>query len=100
VRNDPDMNTIRTPTNPGGVKFAGAVLAAAAVVGAGVLTVVLDDDGPGHTNTLANSGDAPTNTVYIQPTVSAMTMGATATATTPASAPATTEAKPPIKAGS
>jgi len=48
---------------------------------------------------LAGSGDAPTNTVYIQPTVSAITMGATATLSTPASVPATTEAVPPVKAG-
>jgi hypothetical protein len=49
---------------------------------------------------LAGSGDAPTNTVYIQPSVSAMTMGATATFTTPASVEPTTEAVPPVKAGS
>ena len=82
------------------MKLAGAVCAAAAVIGAGVMTVVLDDSGPGHVDTLAGSGDAPTNTVYIQPSVSAMTMGATATFTPPASVPATTEAVPPVKAGS
>jgi hypothetical protein len=37
--------------------------------------------------------------VYIQPSVSAMTMGATATASPPASVPATSEAVPPVKAG-
>jgi hypothetical protein len=93
------MNTNRTPTNGRVVKLIGAVCAAAAVVGAGVLTVVLDDDG-GHANMLAGSGDAPTNTVFVQPTVSAMTLGATKTFTTPASVPATTEATPPIKAAS
>ena len=93
------MNTNRTPTSRG-VKLAGAVCAAAAVIGAGVMTVVLDDSGSGHVKTLAGSGDAPTNTVFVQPTVSAMTMGATATFTPPASVPATTEAVPPIKAGS
>jgi hypothetical protein len=93
------MNTNRTPTNRHVVKLIGAVCAAAAVVGAGVLTVLLDDDG-GRANMLAGSGDAPTNTVFVQPTVSAMTLGATATVTTPASVPATTEATPPIKAGS
>jgi hypothetical protein len=64
------------------------------------LTVVFDDGGSGHADTLAGSGDAPANTVFVQPTVSAMDMGATATETTPASVPAMTEAVPPIKAGS
>lgn len=82
------------------MKLVGVACAAAAVIGAGALTVVFDDGGPAHTSTLAGSGDAPTNTVFVQPTVSAMTMGATATFTTPASVPATTEAVPPIKAGS
>jgi hypothetical protein len=95
------MNRNRTPTGGRGVKLVGAVCAAAAAVVAGVLTVVFDEDGPGHASTLAGSGDAPTNTVFIQPTVSAMTMGATATEdSTPAPVPATTEAVPPIKAGS
>jgi hypothetical protein len=93
------MDTIRTTTRRG-VKLAGAALAAAAVIGAGVLTVARDDNGPGHASTLAGSGDAPTNTVFIQPTVSAMTMGATATPDPPPSVPATTEAKPAVKAGS
>jgi hypothetical protein len=48
---------------------------------------------------LAGSGDAPTNTVYVQPSQSAMTMGATATFTTPATVEPTTVAVPPIKAG-
>lgn len=82
------------------MKLVGVACASAAVIGAGVLTVAFGDDGPRHTSTLAGSGDAPTNTVFVQPTVSAMTMGATATFTTPASVPATTEAVPPIKAGS
>jgi hypothetical protein len=95
------MNTNRTPRRRRGVKVVGAVCAAAAVVVAGALTVVFDDDGAGHANTLAGSGDAPTNTVFIQPTTAAMTMGATATEdSTPASVPATTAAVPPVKAGS
>jgi len=48
---------------------------------------------------LAGSGDAPTNTVYTQPSVSAATMGATATFTTPSSVPPVTEAVPPVEAG-
>jgi hypothetical protein len=94
------MNTKRTPTNRRGVKLIGAAFAAAAVVGAGVLTVALDNGGATHTSTLAGSGDAPTNTVFVQPSVSAMTMGATATFTTPATVEPTTEAVPPVKAGS
>jgi hypothetical protein len=94
------MNTKRTPSNRRGVKLVGAACAAAAVVGAGILTVALDNGSAPQTSTLAGSGDAPSNTVYVQPSVSAMTMGATATFTTPGSAPATTEAVPPIKAGS
>ena len=92
------MNTNQTKHRV--LKFAGAACAAAAVVGAGALTVALDDSGQGHVNTLAGSGDAPTNTVYSQPSVSAATFGATATFTTPSSVPPVTEAVPPVKAGS
>ncbi len=49
---------------------------------------------------LAGSGDAPANTVYTQPSVSAMNMGATATFTTPSTVEPTTQAVPPVKAGS
>jgi hypothetical protein len=85
----------------GVVKLVGAVLAGAAVVVAGALTVAFDGDGAGHANVLAGSGDAPTNTVYVQPSVSAMTIGATASApATPASTPEVADAKPAIKAGS
>jgi hypothetical protein len=94
------MNTNRTRTKRRGVKFAGAVLAGAAVAAAGALTVAFDGDGSGHANVLAGSGDAPTNTVYVQPSVSAMTMGATASPpTTPSSVPAVADATPAIKAG-
>ena len=78
----------------------GATCAAAAVIGAGVVTVVLDHSGSGHVSMLAGSGDAPANTVYSQPSVTAMNMGATATFTTPATVEPTTEAVPPVKAGS
>jgi hypothetical protein len=94
------MNTKRQATSRRGVKLIGAACAAAAVLGAGALTVALDNSGAGHTTMLAGSGDAPTNTVYVQPSVSAMTMGATATFTTPATVEPTTEAVPPVKAGS
>jgi hypothetical protein len=94
------MNTIRTRTKRRGVKWVGATLACAAVAAAGALTVAFDGDGSGHANVLAGSGDAPANTTYSQPTGGAMTMGATATFTTPSSVPQVTEAVPPIKAGS
>ena len=95
------MNTNRTRTKRRGVKLVGAVLAGAAVVVAGALTVAFDGDGSGHANVLAGSGDAPTNTVFIQPTVSGMTMGATASPpSTPPSTPAVADATPAIKAGS
>ena len=100
MRDDPDMNANRTRTKRrDGVKLVGAVLAGAAVVVAGALTLAHAGEGSGHASMLAGSGDAPTNTVFVQPTGSAMTMGATATAAPPASTPATTEAVPPIKAG-
>jgi hypothetical protein len=79
------------------MKLVGAVLAGAAVVVAGALTVAFDGDA----DVLAGSGDAPTNTVFIQPTVAGMTMGATASApATPGTTPEVADAKPAIKAGS
>jgi hypothetical protein len=72
---------------------------AAAFVTLGALSL-----GYGHGNgttgtNLANSGDAPTNTVYVQPTDKAMTMGATATFTTPNSVEQSPSASPALKAG-
>ena len=49
--------------------------------------------GPGPRLT-AGSGSAATNTVFTQPVVGGMNIGATATWTTPASAPATSVAVP------
>jgi hypothetical protein len=95
------MNTNRTRTKRRGVKLVGAVLAGAAVVVAGALTVAFDGGGSEHANVLAGSGDAPTNTVFIQPTISGMNVGATASPpSTPASTPAVADAKPAVKAGS
>ena len=93
------MNTIRPRTKRRGVKLVGAAVAGAALVAAGALTVAFDGNGSGHADVLAGSGDAPANTTYSQPTGGAMTMGATATFTTPSSVPQVTEAVPPIKAG-
>ena len=93
------MDTNRTRTKSRGVKFVAAVLAGAAVAVAGALTVAFDGDYSGHANMLAGSGNAPANTTYSQPTGSEMTVGVTATDTTPPSAPAVAVATPPVKAG-
>jgi hypothetical protein len=93
------MDTNRTRTKSRGVKFVAAVLAGAAVAVAGALTVAFDGDGSRHANVLAGSGNAPTNTTYSQPAAPAMTVGATATDTTPPSAPAVAVASPTVKAG-
>ena len=66
---------------------------------AGALTVAFDGDDSGHANMLAGSGNAPASTTYSQPTGSEMTVGVTATDTTPPSAPAVAVATPPVKAG-
>jgi hypothetical protein len=95
------MNTIRPRTKRRGVKLVGAVLAGAAVVVAGALTVAFDGDGSGRADVLAGSGDAPTNTTFTQPSVAGMTMGATASPpATPATTPEVADAKPAVKAGS
>ncbi|TPG28188.1 hypothetical protein [Mycolicibacterium hodleri] len=66
---------------------------AAAFVTLGALSL-----GYGHASPtgieLAGSGDAPANTTYVQPTDNAMTMGATATWTTPTSVEAIVKAVP------
>lgn len=72
---------------------------AGAAVTAAALTVTFDSNDSGQANVLAGSGDAPTNTVYVQPTLGGMNMGATATFTTPSSVPPVTEASPTVKAG-
>jgi hypothetical protein len=53
----------------------------------------------GAGSALAGSGDAPANTTYVQPTVVGITMGATATWTTPSPSAPTGKAVPPVKAG-
>ncbi|MDT7766781.1 MAG: hypothetical protein QOC63_6201 [Mycobacterium sp.] len=91
------MITIRIRTKRRGVKFVAAVLAGAAVVVAAALTVAYDGRA-NVANVVAGSGDAPANTTFSQPAGPAMTMGATATETTPPSAPAVAVAKPTITA--
>jgi hypothetical protein len=92
------MNTNRSATSRRGMKLVGVACAAAAVIGAGALTVALDSSD--HSSVLAGSGDGSAGGVYTQPAVTGMNMGATATFTTPATVEPTTEATPPVKAGS
>jgi hypothetical protein len=92
------MNGNQNPKNR--VKPIAAIAGAAAVIVAGALTVAFDGGGSEHTNVLAGSGNAPANTTYRQPSVAAMSMGATASAPeTPATTPEIAYAKPVIKAG-
>lgn len=53
---------------------------------------------PASTVPNASSGDAPTNTVYISPTLNGMTLGATQTWTPPGTVEETGLAAPPVKA--
>jgi hypothetical protein len=64
-----------------------------------VLGIAYSTSNVGSGTALAGSGDAPANTTYVQPTVIAATMGATATWTTPEPTLATDKAVPVIKAG-
>jgi len=68
----------------------------AAGVALGALSVANSPESSTQLN--ANSGDAPTNTVYVSPTLNGMTMGATQTWTPPGTAEETTAAVPPVKA--
>ena len=91
------MTNTQTQTNRRRVRLAGLVGAGAFVV---LGAVGLSGHGTNATGvTLANSGDAPTNTVYVQPSDKAMTMGATATFTTPLSVEQSPSASPAIKGG-
>ena len=95
----PGMQSNRTHSRFLKSKILGIVVGAAAAIALMVVGVLNGVDGLTPGRTLAGSGDAPTSTVYVQPTVAGMSMGATATPVTPSSVPATTEAVPPIKAG-
>jgi hypothetical protein len=70
-----------------------AVIGAGALIALGTLSAAYGgiDIKPGP-RIFAGSGDAPANTTFVQPVVSAMSQGATATWTTPESVPATTVA--------
>jgi hypothetical protein len=93
------MDTNHPVTSRRGVKLLGIAVAAAALVGAGAVTVALGGNGFGRSAMLAGSGDGSSGGVYVQPTVGGMNMGATATLTTPSSVPQVTQAVPPVKAG-
>ena len=74
----------------GRVKVFAAVIGGSAVVATGALSVALyDEQAPGA------SGGVATGTTFIQ---GSMTMGQTATTTTPPAAPETSVAAPPVKA--
>lgn len=77
----------------------GFVVGVGALALLGALGVGNHSDTVGVATNLAGSGDAPANTVFVEPTVSAMNMGATETATTAPSVLATSMAVPPVKAG-
>jgi hypothetical protein len=92
------MNTKQTATPYRPAKRVGLALGVAAV--AAMAALGLSHGGPASNSTLlAGSGDAPTNTTYAQPVVSAMNQGATATFTPPGSEPAVASAVPSVKAG-
>ena len=74
----------------GRVKVFAAVIGGSAVVAMGALSVALDEEqAPGA------SGGVATGATFIQ---GSMTMGQTATTTTPPAAPETSVAVPPVKA--
>jgi len=77
------------------------VLAATGVIAFGALGILSSGHDTPQTGPRleAGSGSAPTNTVYVQPTDKAMTMGATATFTTPNSVEQSPSASPALKAG-
>jgi hypothetical protein len=84
-----------------GVKPLAALVGAAALITLAVLSATAGQ--PQHTPIelpQAGSGSAPMNTTFNQPVVGGMTLGGTATTTTPPTAPAVSMAVPAVKAGS
>ena len=80
------------------LKRSGLAVGVGALALLGALTLG-DHAGAGVGTNLAGSGDAPTNTVFVSPAVSAMNLGSTETTTVAPSAIATSMAVPPVKAG-
>jgi hypothetical protein len=86
------MTDMKSQTNGLRAKVLG-LAGAAAFVTLGVLSLGYGQGSPSGTD-LAGSGNAPASTTYVQPTDNAMTMGATATWTTPTSIEPTPKAVP------
>jgi hypothetical protein len=83
-----------------GAKPLSALLGVAALTTLGALSFgVAAPDATVVDIPMAGSGSAPMNTTFTQPVVGAMSMGNTATSTTPASAPTVSVATPAVKAG-
>jgi len=74
--------------------FAWVGIGAGAILGA--LSLAHSPDSATEVN--ANSGNAPTNTVYISPTQGGMNLGATQTWTPPDTVAPKGRAEPPVKA--
>jgi hypothetical protein len=98
VRQDPGMKANRTLTSSR-VKLVGALIGAGAVAAMGALGLTCGGVGSGTGSTLAGSGDAPTGTVYVQPTVKGMEAGSTSTEGPPPTTLITSMAAPAVKAG-
>ena len=82
------------------VKPLGVALGAAALSALGVLSFCATPPGtPTIDIPLAGSGSAPVNTSFVQPVVSGMSLGNTATESTPPTVPEVSMASPAIKAG-
>jgi hypothetical protein len=81
------------------LKRSGLAVGVGALALLGALTLGDHAGNAGVGTTLAGSGDAPTNTVFVSPAVSAMNLGSTETTTVAPSAIATSMAVPPVKAG-
>ena len=77
------------------------VLAATGVIAFGALGILSSGHDTPQTGPRleAGSGSAPTNTVYVQPVVGGMTVGATSVVSSPNSVPEVTMAVPAVKAG-
>lgn len=90
------MTDMRSQTNGLRVKVLG-LTGAAAFVTLGALSLGYGHGDPSGVE-LAGSGDAPANTTFVQPTDNAMTMGATATWTTPTTVEPVAKASPAVKA--
>jgi hypothetical protein len=81
------------------LKRSGLVVGVGALALLGALTLGDHLGNAGVGANLAGSGDAPTNTVYVSPAVSAMNLGSTETTTVAPSVIATSMAAPAVKAG-